>query len=143
MGDSDSRLHWNVSQSPPVCTGKRVRLRLIMHNQDYYFSSSLFFFLSLPSSLSSSFSLSLLNSFHSSHPLYLSLPPSPPSSLPPSLPPFSSLSLHACSDLNLDTKLELLKNRDTFEYLFKTLPDMKDGRYKGQWKNSKPFGRLG
>ena len=40
----------------------------------------------------------------------------------------------------MDTKLELLKNRDSLEYTFKTLSDMKDGKYKGHWKNSKPSG---
>ncbi len=43
-------------------------------------------------------------------------------------------------DLNLDTKLELLKNRDSLEYTFKSLLDKKDGKYKGHWKNSKPSG---
>ncbi len=45
------------------------------------------------------------------------------------------------SDLNLDTKLELLRKRESLEYTFKSLPDMKDGRYKGEWRNSKPYGR--
>ena len=45
------------------------------------------------------------------------------------------------SDLSLDTKLELLKTREYAEYTYKTVPEFKDGRYKGQWKNAKPDGR--
>ena len=44
-------------------------------------------------------------------------------------------------DMNLDTKLELIRTRESLEYSFKTLPDFKDCKYKGQWKNSKPSGR--
>jgi hypothetical protein len=43
--------------------------------------------------------------------------------------------------MNLDTKLELLRKRESLEYIFKTLPEMKDCKYKGQWKNSKPSGK--
>ena len=45
------------------------------------------------------------------------------------------------SDLNLDTKLELLRQRDNIEYRFSSHPDYKDGLYRGQWKNALPHGR--
>ena len=44
-------------------------------------------------------------------------------------------------DVSLDTKLELLKNREYAEYTYRSVPDYKDGKYKGQWKNGKPNGR--
>lgn len=43
-------------------------------------------------------------------------------------------------DLNLDTQLELLRTREYLEYTFHSIPEYKDGRYKGQWKNAKPHG---
>ena len=48
----------------------------------------------------------------------------------------------AHSDLNLDTKLELLRQRDNMEYRFSSShPEFKDGLYKGQWRNALPHGR--
>lgn len=44
-------------------------------------------------------------------------------------------------DLTLDTQLELIRKRDFMEYTFHTLPDLKDGRFKGQWLNGKPHGK--
>ena len=55
--------------------------------------------------------------------------------------PLSDISHNHDRDLNLDTKLELLRSREHLEYTFRTLPEVKDGRYKGQWKNGKPSGR--
>ena len=43
--------------------------------------------------------------------------------------------------MSLDTKLELLKNREYAEYTYRSVPDYKDGKYKGQWKNGKPNGK--
>ena len=47
----------------------------------------------------------------------------------------------SCSDLNLDTQLELMRSREYYEYTFRSMPEYKDGRYKGPWKNAKPHGR--
>ena len=46
-----------------------------------------------------------------------------------------------CSDQNLDTKLELLRSREYLEHTFKNLAEYREGTYKGQWKNGKPYGR--
>ena len=45
------------------------------------------------------------------------------------------------SDLSLDTQLELLRGREYMEYKYQSLPEYKDGSYKGQWMNGKPHGR--
>ena len=45
------------------------------------------------------------------------------------------------SDLNLDTKLELLRSREYMEYTFHTHPVHRDGRYRGQWRDAMPHGR--
>ena len=44
-------------------------------------------------------------------------------------------------NMSLDTQLELLRGREYLEYTFHSLPEYKEGRYKGQWKNAKPHGR--
>lgn len=46
-----------------------------------------------------------------------------------------------CSDLNLDTKLELLRAREYMEYSFHTHPVYRDGKYRGQWKDAMPHGK--
>ncbi len=51
---------------------------------------------------------------------------------------FISLSV---SDLSLDSKLELLKTREYAEYIYRSLAEYKDGRFKGQWRTAKPHGR--
>jgi hypothetical protein len=43
-------------------------------------------------------------------------------------------------DLNLDTKLELLRSREYMEYTFHTHPIHKDGKYRGQWRDAMPHG---
>ena len=56
----------------------------------------------------------------------------------------SLLLLHAFlyyRDLNLDTKLELLRSREYMEYTFHTHPIHKDGKYRGQWRDAMPHGR--
>lgn len=45
-----------------------------------------------------------------------------------------------CSDLTLDTQLQLIKSRESFEYNYTTDSELKDGRYKGPWLNGKPHG---
>ena len=45
------------------------------------------------------------------------------------------------SDLNLDTKLELLRTRDYMEYAFHSHPTYRDGKYRGQWRDAKPHGK--
>ena len=49
--------------------------------------------------------------------------------------------LYTCSDLNLDTKLELLRAREYMEYTFHTHTVHRDGKYRGQWKDAMPHGK--
>ena len=50
--------------------------------------------------------------------------------------------MYIYSDLNLDTKLELLRAREYMEYTFHTHTIHKDGKYRGQWRDAMPHGRF-